>query len=106
MVTYLGTLLSKQKKQDFRPKDDEVSLTTLNTPTCLSVITFLQKLHQVALSSLDGSNLDHFLEEVGSGFQGILLDHLKKFQVNQAGAIMLSKWVKTNIIISLADVTF
>lgn len=31
------------------------------------------------------------MNEIGSGFRGLLLDHLKKYQVNQAGGIMLSK---------------
>ncbi|KAA8894126.1 exocyst complex component Sec10-like protein [Sphaerosporella brunnea] len=91
VVAYIASLLAKQKKQDYRPKDDEVSLTTLQTPTCLSVCAFLQKVHAVATEALDGANLDGFLEEIGAGFRGLLLEHLKKFQVNQAGAIMLSK---------------
>lgn len=52
---------------------------------------FLDKVHKVATDSLDGANLDGFLNEVGTGFRGFLLEHLKKFQVNQAGAIMLAK---------------
>lgn len=35
MLHHTGTLLSKQKKQDFRPKDDDVSLTTLQTPVSI-----------------------------------------------------------------------
>jgi len=84
-------LLAKQKKQDFRPKDDDVSLTTLQTPTCLSVCVFLQKVAEISNGSLDGTNLESFLSEIGSGFRGLLLEHLKKYQVNQAGGIMLSK---------------
>ena len=90
-TTYLALLLSKQKKAEYRPKDDEVSLTTLNTPTCLTIQTFLSRLQETAAESLDGANRDNFLDEVGAGFRSLLLDHLKKFQVNQAGAIMLSK---------------
>jgi hypothetical protein len=86
-------LLATQKKLDYRPKDDEITLTTLQTTTCLSVCAFLQKVHAVATEALDGTNLDRFLDEIGSGFRGLLLEHYKKFQVNQAGAIMLSKYV-------------
>ena len=93
VIAYIGTLLSKQKKQDYRPKDDEVRLTTLQTPTCLSVCAFLQKVHSTATESLDGANLEGFLNEIGTGLRGFLLEHLKKFQVNQAGGIMLSKYV-------------
>lgn len=86
-------LLNKQKKSDFKPKDDEVSLTTLQTPACQTVCAFLQKVYDIAKESLDGANLEGFLNEIGSGFRGLLLDHLKKYLVNQAGGIMLSKWV-------------
>lgn len=48
-------------------------------------------MYEVAKESLDGANLDGFLNEIGSGFRMLLLDHLKKYQVNQAGGIMLSK---------------
>ncbi|CAZ82768.1 unnamed protein product [Tuber melanosporum] len=91
VLAYISVLLAKQKKQDFRPKDDDVSLTTLQTPACLSVCAFLQKVTEISNESLDGTNLESFLNEIGSGFRGLLLDHLKKYQVNQAGGIMLSK---------------
>lgn len=48
-------------------------------------------MYEIAKESLDGANLDGFLNEIGSGFRMLLLDHLKKYQVNQAGGIMLSK---------------
>ena len=97
-TAYIGTLLSKQKRQDYRPKDDEVRLTTLQTPTCLSVCAFLQKVHSIATESLDGANLEGFLNEIGIGLRGFLFEHLKKFQVNQAGGIMLSKYVSSPLL--------
>jgi len=36
VLAYLAILLAKQKKQDFRPKDDDVSLTTLQTPVSIN----------------------------------------------------------------------
>lgn len=94
IISYITLLLSKQKKQDYRPKDDEVNLTTLNTQTCDLVCNFLDKVHETAEDSLDGTNLDVFLDEIGHGLLNLLLEHMKKFQVNQAGAMMLSKDVK------------
>jgi len=91
IIAHVNSLLTKQKKQDYKPKDDEVSLTTLQTPTCTSVCTFLRKVYDTAKRALDGSNLEGFLEEVSTGLRGLLLEHYKKFQVNQAGGIMLSK---------------
>lgn len=102
MINHVTTLLNKQKKSDFKPKDDEVSLTTLQTPACQAVCGFLQKVHEIAKESLDGANLDGFLNEIGSGFRGLLLDHLKKYQVNQAGGIMLSKYAVHVLIVSFS----
>jgi hypothetical protein len=98
VITYIGTLLAKQKKQDYKPRDDEVHLTTLQTSTCRSVCSFLQRVHRIATESLDGANLDGFLHEIGTGLRAFLLDHLKKFQVNQAGGIMLSKYTFEGIL--------
>lgn len=91
VLAYISTLLSRQKKQDFRPKDDDVSLTTLRTPVCQSVTLFLQKVYDTATQALDGANLEFFLVEVGSGFRTLLLEHFKKYQVNAAGALMVTK---------------
>ena len=43
ILAWVTQLLSKQKKQDFRPKDDDVSLTTLQTPVCISFLPPPQK---------------------------------------------------------------
>ncbi|KAF8475948.1 exocyst complex component Sec10-like protein [Kalaharituber pfeilii] len=91
VLTWIAQLLNKQKKQDYRPKDDDVSLTTLQTPTCLSIRQFLERVHTVAKESLDGANLDSFLTELGCGLRNLLLEHMKKFQINAAGGLMLTK---------------
>ncbi|RPA93611.1 exocyst complex component Sec10 [Choiromyces venosus 120613-1] len=91
VLAHLTLLLSKQRKNDFKPRDDEVRLTTLQTPTCISTTTFLEKLTQTTTTSLDGTNLTHFLTEIGHGFRTALLEHLKRHAVNQAGGIMLTK---------------
>ncbi|CAZ81646.1 unnamed protein product [Tuber melanosporum] len=91
VLAHITLLLSKQRKADFKPRDDEVRLTTLQTPTCILTTAFLEKLTQTATTSLDGANLTHFLTEISGGFRTALLEHLKRHSVNQAGGIMLTK---------------
>ncbi|KAI5809625.1 exocyst complex component Sec10-like protein [Peziza echinospora] len=91
VLNWVTQLLGKQKKMDFKPKDDDVSLTTLQTPTCTSIITFLERVVATIRQTLDGANLTHFLTELGTGFRNLLLEHLKKHQINSAGGLMLIK---------------
>ena len=91
VLGWISGLLAKQKKGDYRPKDDDVSLTTLQTPTAASIVAFLSKVHGVAVSTLSGQNISAFLIELGASFLSLVLEHMKKFTVNAAGGIMLTK---------------
>ncbi|CAG8562226.1 11518_t:CDS:10, partial [Ambispora gerdemannii] len=86
----LGHILSKQKKSDFKPKEDEV-LTNLMTSPCDISVDFLKKVYANSNQFLDGKNLELFLTEVGMSFHSMLLDHLKKFSVSAAGGLVLTK---------------
>jgi exocyst complex component 5 len=96
VLAWVTKLLVAQKKSDFRPRDIDLEgdsgwLGMLQTPTCLSIFTFLTRFHVLAKQALDGKNLSAFLTEVGVGFRTLLLEHFKKFQVNAAGGIMVTK---------------
>ena len=93
IVAWLGVLLARQKKLDFRPKDDSVALDRANTEPCLACSAFLQRVRDVAFATLTGRNREVFLSEVGVTFHGLLLEHLRKFQVSAAGGLMLTKCV-------------
>ncbi|KAG9289444.1 hypothetical protein G9A89_008005 [Geosiphon pyriformis] len=86
----LGYLLSKQKKSDFKPKEDEV-LSSLVTSPCDASVDFLRKVQINSSQFLDGKNLELFLTEIGMSFHSMLLDHLKKFSVSAAGGLVLTK---------------
>ncbi|MCJ1352339.1 MAG: Exocyst complex component 5 [Icmadophila ericetorum] len=114
-ISWVSKLLSQQKKNDFRPKDDGISgqgtggttaggtgpgstgapswLESLQTPTCLATTTFLTKLHTHALCALtpQSQNLTTFLTEIALGIRTLLLEHFKKFPVNAAGGIVVTK---------------
>lgn len=96
-VTWVSKLLARQNKSDFRPRDDALSgggawLEQLQTPTCLSIFNFLIRFHNLALTALSPSpNLTSLLTELAINFRALLLDHFKKFPVNAAGGIMVTK---------------
>lgn len=97
VLTWVNKLLARQLKSDFRPKDDALSggsawLEQLQTPTCMSIFTFLSRLHNLALTALAPSpNLTTFLTELALNLRSLLLEHFKKFSVNAAGGIMVTK---------------
>lgn len=97
VLTWIVKLLLRQQKTDFRPRDDALSgsgawLEQLQTPTCMSIYTFLTRFHNIALTALSPSpNLTTFLTELALSFRSLLLEHFKKFQVNAAGGIMVTK---------------
>ncbi|KAK0511219.1 hypothetical protein JMJ35_006771 [Cladonia borealis] len=96
-ITWISKLLARQNKSDFRPRDDALSgggawLEQLQTPTCLSIFNFLTRFHNLALTALSPSpNLTSLLTELAINFRALLLDHFKKFPVNAAGGIMVTK---------------
>jgi len=60
--------------------------------TCLSIFTFLTRFHNLCLTALSPSaNLASLLTELAIHFRSLLLEHFKKFSVNAAGGIMVTK---------------
>lgn len=119
ILAWLGLLLTKQKKNDFKPKNDDISFERVNTEPCLVCVDVLDRVREAAREGLSGKNAEGFLTEVGVGFHksvqlertpyspkrtrlipldlvridriSLLLDHLKKFPVSVTGALMLTK---------------
>ncbi|OLL26522.1 Exocyst complex component sec10 [Neolecta irregularis DAH-3] len=90
-LNWLSILLSRQKRNDFKPKDDDEALINLQTMPCQTVVAFLGKIHSMANQTLEEETWENFLTEMGIGFHSLLLEHFKKFTVNYAGAIILTK---------------
>ncbi|KAG8530699.1 uncharacterized protein KY384_004055 [Bacidia gigantensis] len=97
VTTWVSKLLAQQKKTDYRPRDDALGggsawLEQLQTPTCQSIFAFLTKFHNLALTALSPSpNLKALMTETAVALRSQLLEHFKKFQVNAAGGIMVTK---------------
>ena len=102
--------LTKQKRNDFKPRDDDLSFARVNTEPCIACSEALEKIRDAAQENLSGKNLEVFLTEIGvafhrlvahhnvssltnPAFSSLLLEHLKKFSVNPTGGLMLAKFV-------------
>ncbi|OJT10352.1 Exocyst complex component SEC10, partial [Trametes pubescens] len=95
IITWLSTQLAKQKRTDFKPKNDDLSFARVNTEPCLACCETLERVRDAAKANLSGKNLEVFLTEVGVAFHGLLLEHLKKFPVSATGGLMLAKDLKS-----------
>jgi hypothetical protein len=94
IVSWLAFLLTKQKKADFKPRNDDLSFARTTTEPCTLCCEFLETVRDTVKESLSGKNAESFLTEVGAAFHSLLLDHFKKFPVNPTGGLMLTKYVR------------
>jgi len=93
VVNWVTKTLSSQKKTDFRPRDNDLEnlVDSLQTPTCLSICTFLGKVSRLTAQSVDGHNLEVFSSELALAIHRLLFEHFKKFPVNATGGLMVTK---------------
>jgi hypothetical protein len=70
IVTYLSAQLAKQKRTDFKPKDEDLSFARVNTEPCSACCEMLEKVRDSANTNMSGKNLEAFLTEVGLAFHG------------------------------------
>ncbi|KAL0240282.1 hypothetical protein I308_106529 [Cryptococcus tetragattii IND107] len=91
VISWLSYLLTKQKKNDYKPKNDDLSFARTITEPCGLCCEFLTTVKDAANEGLSGKNAEAFLTEVGVSFHTLLLDHYKKFPVNPTGGLMLTK---------------
>ncbi|RIB24859.1 exocyst complex protein [Gigaspora rosea] len=91
IISRLNYLLSRQKKVDFRPRDEDDVIASLATAPCNNCVECLKKVHASISQCLDGKNMEHVLTEIGNSFHSMLLEHFKKFSVSPAGGLVLTK---------------
>lgn len=95
IITWLSLQLSKQKKNDFKPRNDDLSFARVNTEPCVACCEILEKVRDAAIQSISGKNREAFLTEIGVSFHSLLLDHLRKYPVSATGGLMLAKDLKS-----------
>ncbi|KAI0268316.1 exocyst complex component Sec10 [Gloeopeniophorella convolvens] len=94
-LSWTVTQLAKQKKTDFKPRNEDDSFARVNTEPCVGCCETLEKVGVAAKQNLSGKNLETFLTEVGLAFHSQLLEHLRKFPVSATGGLMLAKDIKS-----------
>lgn len=68
IVGWLAAQLAKQKRNDFKPRNDDISFARVNTEPCDACCELLEKVRDAAKQSLNGKNLEVFLTEIGVAF--------------------------------------
>jgi len=95
IINWLSIQLAKQKRNDFKPRNDDLSFARVNTEPCVACCETLERVRDAAKANLSGKNLEVFLSEIGVAFHSLLLDHLRKFPVSATGGLMLAKDIKS-----------
>ncbi|KAI8095157.1 exocyst complex component Sec10-like protein [Thamnidium elegans] len=91
-ITYwLSELLVRQKKNDFKPKDEEVAMMSMGTQPCMQCVDFIARVYRSASTALQGKNFEAFLRRIGNAFHSMLLEHFKKFLVTPTGGLLVTK---------------
>lgn len=70
VLAWLSLQLSKQKRNDFKPRNDDIAFDRVNTEPCVACCETLEKVRDAAKESLSGKNLEVFLTEIGVAFHG------------------------------------
>lgn len=91
VLSWNTKLLQGQKKQDFRPRDDDLVSLGAETPTCLAVTRFLDTVAKQATATLSQPALGLLLSELALGLRSALLDHFRRFTVSLTGGLVVSK---------------
>lgn len=68
VMHWFGEILNRQKKNDFRPKDEEMAMMSIGTTPCMQSIEFVTKVFRSASGALQGKNFEAFLKHIGNGF--------------------------------------
>ena len=70
VLSWLSLQLTKQKRSDFKPRNDDLSFARVNTEPCVACCEMLEKVRDAAKENLSGKNLEVFLTEIGVAFHG------------------------------------
>lgn len=68
IISWLSLQLSKQKKNDFKPRNDDLSFARVNTEPCVACCEILEKVRDAAIQNISGKNREAFLTEIGVSF--------------------------------------
>lgn len=86
--------LARQQKRDFLRETIEAD----DTAACEAVLVYVTHAVRTMQQALAGPNLERVLVRLGSDWLKMLLAHFKKFQVNETGALVLTKDVSRYVL--------
>lgn len=84
-------LYAKQGKSDYCIGNDYDNENVDCTACCNYICTFLTSIHTEAALILDSVNLKAFITEIGISLHSYLLEHYRKYVINQTGALVLMR---------------
>ncbi|KAJ1981313.1 Exocyst complex component 5 [Dimargaris verticillata] len=90
-ATFFQTVLSRQRKQDYRPRDEDFQALSLATEPCGTIVDFLDRLHKTVIHCFDSKNQEQVLVEVGAALYQLLLEHYRSFVVSPLGGLVVSE---------------
>eukprot|EP01105_Mastigella_eilhardi_P008393 TRINITY_DN2039_c0_g1_i2.p1 TRINITY_DN2039_c0_g1~~TRINITY_DN2039_c0_g1_i2.p1 ORF type:complete len:759 (+),score=222.83 TRINITY_DN2039_c0_g1_i2:253-2529(+) len=97
----VASILEDQKKSDYKVKESEMPSFSVSAAIC-SVVEFVSAQYQVISRTLDGQNLDTFLDELGLRLHAIVKEHLMQVTVSPgAGGMQLMR-----DLVALKDMVF
>lgn len=82
-IAWLSVQLAKQKKNDFKPRNEELSFERVNTEPCVSCCELLEKVRDAAKANLTGKNQEIFLTEIGVAFHAYVHPLFSFFRGNE-----------------------
>ncbi|KAI6176323.1 Exocyst complex component 5 [Aphelenchoides bicaudatus] len=89
LVGYVRFLLNtEQKKSDFKPEDENRAISA-KTNACAKVVYYLSRMYIRIKENVDGGNLSTVLAELGSRFFTTIINHIKSFNYNLTGTMLL-----------------
>lgn len=91
MLEWIRMQLDKQSLSDYRPKKTDLDNVKGNSTTCNTICHFLTNLPSYILSNLDGDNASTFVDEFCMKSFSLLMDHIRRFVINESGAVLLNK---------------
>ncbi|VDK52641.1 unnamed protein product [Anisakis simplex] len=89
LIGYVRFILSsEQKKQDFRPDEDNQQITVMSN-ACAAVVKYISAETTVISECVDGGNLRTVMSELSERFYRTILAHIYQFSYNSQGAMLL-----------------
>ncbi|KAJ2706915.1 Exocyst complex component 5 [Coemansia sp. IMI 203386] len=88
---WLAGILGRQRKNDFRPADDDFTAFEMGTQPCRQCTDYLYRIRQACQQSMGTENQERVLADIGNSLYRMLMDHFRKYVVSVAGGLVLVK---------------